>query len=501
MNNSPSILEPYLKASQGHYNSSTLAYIAILDHLVKTDPSTAVSIMQELQDQRNGLKLIASENYCSYAVQLAMSNWLTDKYAEGFPNRRFYAGCENVDDIESIAAERACELFGAEHAFVQPHCGADANLLAFMATIFERIQLPWLQEKQHKGVDTLTAEEFEELRRACMNQKVLGMSLNSGGHLTHGYRMNLSARLLQAFHYDVDKKTGLLDYANVRDLALKHRPLILLAGYSAYPRRINFAKMREIAEESGSVLIADMAHFAGLVAGGVFTGDENPVTYAHIVTTTTHKTLRGPRGGLVLCKKEFANAVNKACPLMMGGPLSHVTAAKAIAFKEALQPSFKDYAAKICTNAKALANGLLKRSLTLVTGGTDNHLMIINVQALGLTGKQAELALRSVGITVNRNSIPFDTQGPWLTSGVRIGTAAVTTLGMGVEEMDIVAELIEKTLRHTKPDSQDAGLATLDESIHREITQQLKSLKDRFSLYPEIPNLDLWIAQYRSKQK
>lgn len=487
------LLENYLAKAKKPYDSQALSFIAALQTLLKTDPPVAHSIINELEDQRKSLKLIASENYCSLAVQLAMGNWLTDKYAEGFPQRRFYAGCENVDAIESLAALRACNLFGAQHAFVQPHCGADANLLAFMAVLFQRVQLPWLEARSLKSVEPLTADEFELLRRETLSKKLLGMSLNSGGHLTHGYRANISSRLFQAISYDVDPTTALLDYEKLSQLAHEHKPLILLAGYSAYPRRLNFARMREIADSVGAVLIADMAHFAGLVAGGVFKGDEDPIEHAHIVTTTTHKTLRGPRSGLVLCKKEFAAAVNKACPMMMGGPLPHVMAAKAIALKEASEPSFKNYAEQICENAKALAEALIKLGHTLSTGGTDNHLMILNVLGLGLSGKQAEKVLRQISITVNRNSVPFDTLGPWLTSGIRMGTAAITTLGMGVKQMHEIAAIIDKALRSAKVEPSDKENAYLAPSIEDELKKRVVELKKSFPLYEELGDFSAWL--------
>lgn len=489
------LLNNYLQKNSAEPNPYTLNFLSQLTLLWQNDQASALSVMKELEDQRANLKLIASENYSSLAVQASMGNWLTDKYAEGFPMRRFYAGCENVDRIEALAAERACKLFEAEHAFVQPHCGADANLLAFMAILLEKVQNPWVEKLALKGVDGFSSEEFEKMRQSFVGQKVLGMSLNSGGHLTHGYRMNISSRLLKAVHYDVEPETHLIDYEKLRQQAREERPLILLAGYSAYPRRLNFAKMREIADEVGAILMADMAHFAGLVAGKVMTGEENPINYAHIVTTTTHKTLRGPRGGLILCKKELATSVNKACPLMMGGPLPHVITAKSVAFKEALEPSFSNYAYRICENAKALAEGLLKRGHKLWSGGTDNHLMVIHVHPLGLTGKQAESILRSVGITVNRNSIPYDPQGPWLTSGVRIGTPALTTLGMGVSEMDKIAQWIDLALRNAKADSQDKSLATLDESIGNRIREEIRELKSQYPLYPEIPSLLSCVSQ------
>jgi glycine hydroxymethyltransferase len=503
-----SLLKAYLKKTPlDDIDTQACAYLANLDHLISYDAPVAKSIMKELEDQRHGLKLIASENYSSLAVQMAMGNWLTDKYAEGYPSRRFYAGCENVDAIESLAASRACELFGAEFAFTQPHCGADANLLAFMAIIFERIQLPWLHRFSYKTIESLPADKFEELRKACMNEKLLGMSLSCGGHLTHGFRMNISARLFQPVYYEVDPHTGLLDYDKIREIAKRERPLILLAGYSAYPRLIDFSIMRSIADEVNAVLLADMAHFAGLVAGGVITGKHNPIPYAHITTTTTHKTLRGPRGGLILSSKEFSGAINKACPMMMGGPLPHVMAAKAISFKEALDPSFKSYSQQICLNAKALASKLMELGFKLLTDGTDNHMVLIDLRDTGLSGKLVEDALRQVGITVNRNAIPGDPLGPWLTSGLRVGTPALTTLGMKENEMYIVANLITQVIRYAQnfvPNQSsdipaDKGKLLLEPHFAKKINEEIRELKASFALYPQIPNLMPWIDDSEKK--
>lgn len=350
-------LHNYLnKTPKDKQNSAAIAYIAALDHIEKTAPHIAASIIHELRDQRSHLKLIASENFSSLTVQLAMGNLLTDKYAEGYPYHRFYAGCENVDAVEDIAQKELNALFGSDHAYVQPHSGADANLVAFWAILIQKVQTPSIEKLGKKNLDELSPEEYEEVRQLLLNQKILGMSLNSGGHLTHGYRHNISSKMMRAFHYDVDPTTELIDYARLADQAREIRPAILLAGYSAHSRRINFAKMREIADSVGAVLMVDMAHFAGLVAGKVFTGDYDPVPFAEIVTSTTHKTLRGPRGGFILCKQAFSEIVNKGCPLVLGGPLPHVMAAKAIAFKEAHTQEFKNYAQRIVDNAQAMAD-------------------------------------------------------------------------------------------------------------------------------------------------
>ncbi|MCB1136369.1 MAG: aminotransferase class I/II-fold pyridoxal phosphate-dependent enzyme, partial [Chlamydiia bacterium] len=375
-------------------SSAAIAVLAALDHIEQQSPAIASSIEQELVDQRSHLKLIASENYSSLAVQLAMGNWMTDKYSEGYPFHRFYAGCDNVDAVEAEAVELAKKLFGAEHAYVQPHSGADANLVALWAARLTRVQNPEVERLGAKSIDALSAEEYEKLRQLLVNQKIMGMSLNAGGHLTHGYRHNVSAKMFHAVNYDVHPKTELLDYDQLAAQVLAERPTVLMAGYSAYPRRLNFERLRAIADSVGAVLLVDMAHFAGLVAGKVFTGVNNPVPYAHIVTSTTHKTLRGPRGGIVLCTEEFREAIDKGCPLVLGGPLPHVMAAKAVAFREALQPEYQSYAQRVVENAAALARGFQQRGARVTTSGTENHLVIVDVSGFGLTGRQAELALR-----------------------------------------------------------------------------------------------------------
>ena len=424
-------------------------------------PEVARSIVQELADQRHNIKMIASENFSSLATQCAMANLLTDKYAEGIPHHRFYAGCDNVDSIEDLANQRARELFGAAHAYAQPHSGADANLVAFWA-VLARAGRAAEDGRDPGGREPgcarpgdwykLTPEQWNAVRQALGNQRLLGLDLASGGHLTHGYRLNSSGKMFEAHGYTVDRETFLLDYDAIEKQALEVKPLILLAGFSAYSRNINYARMREIADRVGAVLMVDMAHFAGLVAGKVLQGDFNPIPHAHIVTTTTHKTLRGPRGGLVLCTDEFKEHVDRGCPLVLGGPLPHVMAAKAVAFTEALRPEFATYAHQIVDNARALAEAFVREGLKVLTGGTDNHLLVLDVASThGITGRQAEDAVRRCGITLNRNPIPFDPNGPWYTSGLRFGTAAVTTLGMGKAEMDEIAAVVALVLKNVKP--------------------------------------------------
>lgn len=473
-------------------NSAAIAYLAALDHIETALPAVTESIINELKDERSHLKLIASENFSSLAVQLAMGNLLTDKYAEGYAHHRFYAGCDNVDAIEDLAQQELVQLYQCEHAYVQPHSGADANLVALWAILLHRIQNPAIEKLGKKTLDELTPEEYESIRQLLVNQKLMGMSLNSGGHLTHGYRHNISSKILQAVLYDVDPKSEQLDYSVLAKQVAHEKPTILMAGYSAHPRRLNFAKMREIADQVGAVLLVDMAHFAGLVAGQVFTGEFNPIPYAHVVTSTTHKTLRGPRGGFILCKQEYSEAVNKGCPVVLGGPLPHVMAAKAIAFKEANTPAFKAYSQKIVDNALALAEAFLQKGIRLVTGGTENHLMILDVSRFGLTGRQAETALRQARITANRNAIPFDAQGPWYTSGIRLGTPALTTLGMGASEMKEIADIIFSVLSHTQPamvqkTGQPSKANSLTQPDILEASQKrVEQLLSRFPLYPEI---------------
>ena len=458
-------LARYLGQAGGRATVETVNYISSLELVRRISPEVASSIVKELEDQRCGyLKLIASENFSSLSVQAAMANLLTDKYAEGFPGHRFYAGCDNVDAIESLAVEKAKELFGAEHAYVQPHSGADANLCAYWAILNTRVQLPSLEDY-------------------------------SGGHLTHGYRQNISAQLFDAYSYSVDPQTMLLDYDDIERKVREVRPLILLAGYSAYPRRIDFKRLSEIAHANGAVFMVDMAHFAGLVAGGVFTDEYNPVPWADVVTSTTHKTLRGPRGGLILCKEEFKDSVDKGCPLVIGGPLGHVMAAKALCFIEALSPEYKKYAHRIVQNSQDLSLALREEGVSVLTGGTDNHLLLVDVSPFGLNGRQAESLLRECGITLNRNALPYDKNGPWYTSGLRLGTPAVTTLGMGEAEMKEIASIIATVLRNAHPvkltKGEKAGQlsrnrAKAPSEVVEDARRRVASLLADHPLYPEL---------------
>ncbi len=403
----------------------------------KADYEVADAIELELNRQRNNIELIASENIVSKAVLEAMGSVLTNKYAEGYPGHRYYGGCECVDIVENLARERAKELFGAEYANVQPHSGAQANMAVYFAML--------------KPGDT-----------------VLGMDLSHGGHLTHGSKVNSSGALYNFVPYGISPDTYTIDYENVRKKALEHKPKMIVAGASAYPRKIDFKKFREIADEVGAYLMVDMAHIAGLVAAGLH---QNPVEYAHFVTTTTHKTLRGPRGGMILCKEEFGKAIDKALfPGIQGGPLMHVIAGKAVCFKEALQPEFKEYQKQIVKNASVLADELMKRGYKTLTNGTDNHLMLLDFRGTGITGKQAEINLDAVRITVNKNSIPFDTEKPTITSGIRIGTPAVTTRGMKEQEMVKIAELIDLALKDL-------------EGNKEYILAEVKKLCDSFPIY------------------
>lgn len=483
----------FAKVPEKMRTSAAIAYMASLDAVGEAFPEIANSIVQELKDQRSHLKLIASENFCSLPVQLAMGNLLTDKYSEGYVGHRFYAGCENVDAVEGEAVEWAKKIFGAQHAYVQPHSGADANLVAFWAILVLRIQSKEVEALGKKTIDELSPEEYERVRKLLVSQKVMGMDLGSGGHLTHGYRHNVSAKMFQSVSYGVSEKTGLIDYKELEAQVKKEKPLILIAGYSAYPRLLDFAKMREIADSVGAVLMVDMAHFAGLVAGKVMKGNYNPVPFAHILTSTTHKTLRGPRGGLILCTEEYRDVVNKGCPIVLGGPLPHVMAAKAIAFKEVADPEFSKYSHHIVENSQSLADALMKLGVEVVTKGTDNHLLVIDVaKTFGLTGRQAETVLREARLTVNRNMIPRDTNGPWYTSGVRIGTPATTTLGMKPPQMQEIASIIYDLLKEAKPavDPKTGGPSRAKTHIPPKAVERgqlrVADVLSEFPLYPEL---------------
>ncbi|WP_312048475.1 serine hydroxymethyltransferase [Exiguobacterium profundum] len=399
------------------------------------------AMQHELGRQRDNIELIASENFVSEAVMEAQGGVLTNKYAEGYPGRRYYGGCEFVDVAENLARDRAKELFGAEHANVQAHSGAQANMAVYFTVL--------------EAGDT-----------------VLGMNLSHGGHLTHGSPVNFSGVQYNFVEYGVDKETEHIDYDVVAALAKEHKPKLIVAGASAYPRTIDFAKFREIADSVDAYLMVDMAHIAGLVAAGLH---PNPVEHAHFVTTTTHKTLRGPRGGMILCKEEFAKAIDKSIfPGIQGGPLMHVIAAKAVAFGEALQPEFKDYQRQVIANAQALAAGLEEEGLRIVSGGTDNHLLLVDLRGIDITGKAAEHALDAAGITVNKNTIPFDPASPFVTSGIRLGTAAMTTRGFKEADMKEVARLIGRVLKQHE-----------DEAVIAKALQDVRSLTAKFPLYPE----------------
>lgn len=491
-----SAITEYLEnTTPDNINSGFLGYIANLTEVSKVAPNIAQTIVQELEDQRSKLKLIASENYCSLATQQAMGNLLTDKYAEGYPHSRFYEGCDNIDNIEAYACEQACKLFGSEHAYVQPHSGADANMVAFWGILTAKVGTPALEELGVKDPGKLSQDDWNKVRKKLGNQRLLGLNLAAGGHLTHGYRHNVSGKMFDAYTYGVSEKDGLLDYDAIEKQAKEVKPLILLAGYSAYPRKIDFKRMRAIADEVDAVFMVDMAHFAGLVAGKVFSGEYNPVAHAHVVTTTTHKTLRGPRGGMILSTSEFGEYMDKGCPLVLGGPLSHCMAAKAVAFTEANKPVFKEYARKIVENSATVAEELTSNGMTVVTGGTENHLLLIDVTPFGITGRQAASALTECNITLNKNAIPFDKLSPMVTSGLRIGTPAVTTLGMGMEEVKEIANIIELVVKNTKAgiikkgknEGKPSKIAyILDENTKTEAKNRVKSLLDRYPVYPEL---------------
>jgi glycine hydroxymethyltransferase len=418
-------------------------YAADWEALKETDPEVAEAIANELDRERTNLRLIASENYASPAVLAALGSTMTDKYAEGYPGRRYYGGCEFVDVTEQLAIDRAKELFGAEHANVQPHAGAQANLAVFGAF--------------------LTPND--------PSSTVLGMELAHGGHLTHGSPVNVSGMWFHFIGYQVDRETEQLDMDAVRDLARQHRPKVILSGYTAYPREIDFAAFREIADEVGALLWVDASHFIGLVAGGAY---PSPVPHADVVTFTTHKALRGPRGAMIVCKEEHAKAIDKAVfPMMQGGPLEHVIAAKAVALKEAMTPEFKDYAHRVVRDARALASGLADEGLRVISGGTDSHLILADVRPVGTDGKGAEAVCDEVGIALNKNQIPYDPNPPGSPSGIRVGTPGPATLGMDEPEMGEIASIIGEVLR--SPD--DAG-------VKEKAGRRVRDLMQRFPLYP-----------------
>jgi len=410
--------------------------------LKRADPKVYRAILRELERENGNIELIASENFVSLEVLEAQGSIMTNKYAEGYPGARWYGGCEYVDEVEELAIKRAKKIFGAEHANVQPHSGSQAN----MAVYFSALKL---------------------------GDPVLAMDLACGGHLTHGHKHNFSGRLFNVSSYGVSDKNEMLDYDQILSIAKKHKPKMILAGASAYPRNIDFKKFREICDKVGAFLFVDMAHFAGLVVAGIHS---NPVPYAEFVTTTTHKTLRGPRGGMILCRKEFASRIDKEVfPGIQGGPLMHVIAAKAVALKLAQTKAFKEYQKKIVENAKALAEGLAKRDYRIVSGGTDTHLLLVDLSSKGITGLEAQETLDKAGITVNKNLIPFDTKSPSLTSGIRLGTPAVTTRGMGKKEMELIASYVDEALSSSK-----------DEKILQNVRKEVTKLIKKHPLYKDI---------------
>ena len=413
-----------------------------MSFLAKQDPNVKAVIDQELMRQRDKLEMIASENIVSQAVMEAQGSVLTNKYAEGYPGKRYYGGCEHVDVVETLAIERAKRLFGAEHANVQPHSGSQANFAVYFAML--------------KPGDT-----------------IVGMNLSHGGHLTHGSPVNVSGTYFNVIPYGVNAETQQIDYDEFRKIVLEAKPKLIIAGGSAYSRQIDFKKMADVAHEVGAIFMVDMAHFAGLVAAGLH---PNPVEYADIVTTTTHKTLRGPRGGMILCKEEYAKAIDKAVfPGIQGGPLMHVIAAKAVALGEALQPEFKEYAEQVIKNAKVLAAELIAKGLTIVSGGTDTHVMLVDVRNTGLTGKEAEHLLDEIGITANKNTIPFDPASPFVTSGVRLGTPALTTRGLKEDDMKEIADIIATVLQNPE-----------DTAKHQDAAKRVAALCEKYPLYPNL---------------
>ena len=482
-------------------NIDTQFYEAGLQLIDGVSPEIAQAIKGELTSQRARLKMIASENYCSGAVRACVSSIVMDKYAEGYVDlekpqgHRYYSGCENVDKIEQLGMKWACELFGSEYAYLQPHSGSNANLIAYWAIINAKVMEPKIEATcellDGVGLKEIPESLWEDIRHACGDQDLLAMSLDCGGHLTHGDRTNISSQLFRCHSYGVDPTTGLVDYDEIRRQALDVRPLILLAGFSAYPRNLNFKKFREIADECGAVLIVDFSHPMGLLAGKVLEGEYNPVPYADIITSTSHKTMRGPRSAFILSKNWLRPYLEKGCPLVQGGELPNMVAAKAICFKEAMSPEFQEYAHQVVKNSKALASKLVSDGIKVVTGGTDNHIILTDVSPLGLTGRQAEQVLEECGIVANRNALPDDPNGAWYTSGIRLGTPALTTCGMKENEMELIGGFISKILKNAKPAMTKKGIPSkakvyIDESIKEEILDKVASLLKRYPPYKEI---------------
>ena len=431
----------------------------LLETVGESSPEVAEQIKEELKAQRGRLKLIASENYNSLPVLMAGASLTMDKYSEGNVGKRYYSGCEQVDKIEQLAIDYAKELFGAEYAYVQPSSGSDANLIAYYALV------------KYLGLDR--------------KPRLLSMSVDCGGHLTHSNPQNIVNELFEVHTYGVDE-AGWISYDNIREIANQVKPDVILAGYSAYPRKLDFSKFREIADEQNAILMCDMAHFAGLVAGKVFTGVYNPVPYCDVVTSTTQKTLRAGRGGIILSKEKFADQISKGCPIAQGGPLNNMVAAKAVGFAEALKPEFQEYASQVVRNCKVLADTLKASGIKLQTDGTDNHLIIINLLPLGVTGRMAENALLECNIVTNRNSIVNDPNGYWYCSGLRIGTAALTSRGMKENEMKLIGTYISMTLNNISPVGDSKIKYSLPKEIKDEVLNGVNSLLERFPLYPEI---------------
>ncbi|MCX8194763.1 MAG: serine hydroxymethyltransferase [Candidatus Micrarchaeota archaeon] len=413
-----------------------------MNRLNSTDPDIYHFIKMELQRQRDGLELIPSENFCSLAVMEAQGSVLTNKYSEGYPGKRYYGGNQFVDECERLAIERAKQLFHADHANVQPHAGSQANMAVYFALLQP-------------------------------GDKIMGLNLSHGGHLTHGSPVNFSGKVYKIIPYNVHPQTHLLDYDAIEKQAKEEKPQLIVAGFTAYPRQVDFKRFAEIAEASDSYLMVDMAHIAGLIAGGQH---PHPFPHADVVTTTTHKTLRGPRGAMILCKEEYAQLIDKAVfPGLQGGPFDHAIAAKAVCLKEAMQPEFSDYARRIVENARALADSLIEEGMTLISGGTDTHLLLVDLRNMGITGKEAQLALEEANITVNKNTIPYDPQSPFVTSGIRLGTPALTTRGMGKSEMQQIGKMIKKVCA-----------APSDASLKARVREEVLELTKRFPLYPEL---------------
>lgn len=486
------VISKYISLNKHNINNTAfIAFLAQLIEISKSSTFVVRSIINEIQDQRSNLKLIDSENYSSLSTQYAMGNLLTDNYAEGYAYSRNHSGENIADSIEEFACNEACKLFKAEHANVQPQSRAAANLLAYWAILSYKVQQPIIKDLHSNDATNISKNEWNMLRNEIGKQKLLGIDYYSGGNFVQKFNSVMSAQIFDTYTYSLSKMPGLINYDHISNFAKEINPLIIQIGYCAYPREIDFQKMRDIADSVNAILMVDMSHFAGLVASGIYSGKNNPVPYADIITSTTHKTLRGPRGGMVLCKKELGEFVDKVCSIVIGTPSPQITAAKAVALKEANNNEFTEYIKRMISNAKIIAKTFATEGVNVITGGTDNHIVLISVQPFGITGLQAEKALRECKILLKRHTIPFDLYGPYYTSGLYISTPAITTLGIGKEEIKTITSLIQHILSNTtsvkeKNSALSMEKYNLNDVSRKYVKEEIETILKKYVLYPEL---------------